>query len=81
MQIWQALGLVIFHARTRLDYTLEDYYKAGSALSNLDYSKEASHWGQCSAFKKGATNTYWINATGGGRTLRDKVAEYFISLI
>ncbi|ENP8342540.1 hypothetical protein ACEI10_003838 [Vibrio harveyi] len=81
MQIWQALGLVIFHARTRLDYTLEDYYKAGSALSNLDYSKEASHWGQCSAFKKDATNTYWINATGGGRTLRDKVAEYFISLI
>ncbi|WP_229618335.1 hypothetical protein [Vibrio parahaemolyticus] len=81
MQIWQALGLVIFHARTHLDYTLADYYEAGVTLSNLDYSKEASHWEQCSAFKKDATNTYWINATGGGRTLRDKVAEYFIKIL
>ncbi|MGR5379987.1 hypothetical protein [Vibrio harveyi] len=81
MQIWQALGLVIFHARTHLDYTLEDYYEAGFTLSKLDYSKEASHWEQCSAFKKDATNSYWINATGGGRTFRDKVAQYLVSII
>ncbi|CAH1599898.1 hypothetical protein THOD04_80032 [Vibrio owensii] len=81
MQLWQALGLVIFHARTHLDYSLADYYEAGLALAKLDYRKEAAHWANCQAFKKDSTNTYWINATGGGRTFRDKIADYLISLL
>lgn len=81
MQLWQALGLIIFHARTKLDYSLTEYYEAGLALSKLDYSKDAPHWANCKAFKKDSTNTYWINATGGGRTFRDKIAEYFVSLL
>ncbi|MBE8576900.1 hypothetical protein IQQ51_15035 [Vibrio sp. OPT18] len=81
MQVWQALGLIIFDLRTHQDYTVAEYYEAGVSLSKLDYSKDAAHWAKCAAFKKDATNTFWINATGGGRTLRDKVAEYLISLI
>ncbi|OEA53182.1 hypothetical protein BBM65_19015 [Vibrio parahaemolyticus] len=72
---------MIFLARSCLDYTLAEYYEAGVALSKLDYRKKAAHWAQCSAFKKDSTNTYWINATGGGRTLRDKVAEYFTEIL
>ncbi|HIF9276601.1 TPA: hypothetical protein ACX6QU_000256 [Photobacterium damselae] len=81
MQVWQALGLVIYHLRNKKNTNLKDFNSAGKLLSKLDYSKSAEHWSQCQAFKKDSTNTFWINATGGGRTFRDKVAQYFIELI
>ncbi|EMK3317947.1 TPA: hypothetical protein I7759_14570 [Vibrio vulnificus] len=81
MQIWQALGIVAYHLSLRSDLTKASIYAAGKALGELDYSKTASHWGDCKAFKKDASDKFWINATGGGRTLRNEVAEYFITVL
>ncbi|KLN66347.1 hypothetical protein [Vibrio sp. VPAP30] len=81
MQIWQALGLVIFHLKNKKNITLNDYYLAGNKLAELDYEKNAQHWKNCKAFKMDSTNSYWINATGGGRTFRDEVANYFIDVL
>ncbi|OEE70695.1 hypothetical protein [Vibrio splendidus] len=81
MQIWQALGLVIYHLKLNQNLSLEGYYIAGHKLAQLDYQKNAPHWGNCKAFKMDSTNSFWINATGGGRTFRDEVAIYFINVI
>ncbi|WP_232733505.1 DNA sulfur modification protein DndB [Vibrio sp. HA2012] len=82
MQIWQALGVVAYYLINNANLTTEsELFSAGKTLGELDYSKTASHWKNCKAFKKDASNKFWINATGGGRTLRDQVAEYFISVL
>ncbi|WP_194435178.1 DNA sulfur modification protein DndB [Vibrio fluminensis] len=81
LQVWQALGIVIHELYQKMILDEHCYYKAGMKLSQLDYSKNAPHWEHCSAFKRDATNSYWINATGGGRTFRLKLADYFISII
>lgn len=81
MQIWQALGIVAYHLMHHAYLTESELFVAGKTLGQLDYSKSASHWENCEAFKKDASDKFWINATGGGRTLRDKVAEYFISVL
>lgn len=81
MQIWQALGLVAHHLMQHAVLSESEIYSAGQRLGQLDYSKDAAHWKECKAFKKDLNDRYWINATGGGRTLRDKVAEYFICVL
>lgn len=81
MQIWQALGIVAYHLIHNHDLSEDELFSTGQVLGRLDYDKSASHWGECSAFKKDASGCYWINATGGGRTFRDKVALYFISIL
>ena len=81
MQIWQAMGLVVYHLTHNQDVSDTELLSAGRALGQLDYDKSASHWGNCDAFKKDASGRFWINATGGGRTFRDKIAEYFISIL
>ncbi|ASG04256.1 hypothetical protein [Vibrio anguillarum] len=81
MQIWQALGVVAYHLSHITDFTEDELFSTGQILGQLNYDKNASHWGKCAAFKKDASGSFWINATGGGRTFRDKVAVYFISLL
>ncbi|MCS0112861.1 hypothetical protein NDJ00_01405 [Vibrio parahaemolyticus] len=81
MQLWQAMGLVVYHLTHNQDVSDTELFSAGKALGQLDYDKSASHWGNCDAFKKDASGRFWINATGGGRTFRDKIAEYFISIL
>ncbi|WP_341665842.1 hypothetical protein [Vibrio sp.] len=81
MQVWQAMGLVVYHLTHNQDVSDTELLSAGRALGQLDYDKSASHWGNCNAFKKDASGRFWINATGGGRTFRDKIAEYFISIL
>lgn len=81
MQVWQAMGLVVYHLTHNQDVSDTELFSAGRALGQLDYDKSASHWGNCDAFKKDASGRFWINATGGGRTFRDKIAEYFISIL
>lgn len=81
MQIWQALGIVAYHLMHNTDLSEDELFSSGQILGQLDYDKSASHWGKCKAFKQDASGGFWINATGGGRTLRDKVAEYFIRLL
>ncbi|MFS1914232.1 hypothetical protein [Vibrio sp. 10N.286.48.B7] len=81
MQIWQALGVVAYYLIQNSDLTESELFASGQFLGNLDYGKGACHWGGCRAFKKDASGIFWINATGGGRTFRDKIAEYFIDIL
>ncbi|HCH0810774.1 TPA: hypothetical protein NKO90_000446 [Vibrio parahaemolyticus] len=81
MQVWQALGIVAYHLTHNNDLSDDVLFSTGQILGRLNYDKSAAHWGKCSAFKKDASGSFWINATGGGRTFRDKVALYFISLL
>ncbi len=81
MQIWQALGIVAHYLSNNAALTESELFAAGQVLGQLDYDKSASHWGNCSAFKKDSSGHFWINATGGGRTFRDKVAEYFLETL
>lgn len=81
MQVWQALGLVAYHLIKYSELSESEIYSVGQLLGQLDYSKDAAHWKECKAFKKDLNGRYWINATGGGRTLRDKIAEYFIEIL
>lgn len=78
-QVWQALGLVIHHLH-EVDVA-DSMSESAKVLAHLDYDKAAKHWSNCSALKLDATGKYYINATGGGRSLRDGIAKYFISLL
>ncbi|MCB5451499.1 MULTISPECIES: DNA sulfur modification protein DndB [Vibrio] len=78
-QVWQALGLVIHHLH-EVDVA-DSVSESAKVLAHLDYDKAAKHWSNCSALKLDATGKYYINATGGGRSLRDGIAKYFISLL
>lgn len=78
-QVWQAIGLVIYHLHKTSN--TESIGRAASILGSLDYDKSASHWSACHALKLDASRKTYVNATGGGRSLRDGVAEYFISLL
>ncbi|MBY7729716.1 hypothetical protein JHW46_05020 [Vibrio splendidus] len=81
MQVWQALGVVAYELTLNETISESELFSVGEALGKLDYDKSAAHWGDCKAFKKDASGKGWINATGGGRTFRDKIAEYFISIL
>ncbi|HHX8446789.1 TPA: hypothetical protein ACVO1C_003146 [Vibrio diabolicus] len=81
MQVWQALGIVAHYLSSNAALTGSELFAAGQVLGQLDYDKSASHWGNCAAFKKDSSGRFWINATGGGRTFRDKVADYFIDVL
>ncbi len=81
MQTWQALGVVTYYLTQNKTFTTQQFYAFGQKLGQLDYGKSAPHWENCTAFKRDATGQYWINATGGGRTLRDKMADYFIDVL
>ncbi|MGR5120449.1 DNA sulfur modification protein DndB [Vibrio astriarenae] len=78
-QVWQALGLVIHHLH-EVDAS-DSVIKSAKVLAHLDYDKSAKHWSNCSALKLDVTGKYYINATGGGRSLRDGIAKYFITLL
>ncbi|MGF1826416.1 hypothetical protein L4D17_21100 [Vibrio splendidus] len=81
MQIWQSLGVVAYYLAQNADLTESELFASGRVLGQLDYGKSACHWERCRAFKKDASGIFWINATGGGRTFRDKIAEYFIDIL
>lgn len=81
MQVWQALAVVTHDLTCDKTLSKSELFAAGQTLGRLSYDKNADHWGKCEAFKKDATGKSWINATGGGRTFRDKIASYFIELI
>ncbi|EGU35387.1 hypothetical protein VIBRN418_00320 [Vibrio sp. N418] len=81
MQVWQALAVVTHELARNKAHTKSKLFDAGQTLGRLDYDKNADHWRNCKAFKKDANGKGWINATGGGRTFRDKIAEYFIDIV
>ncbi|CAK1770935.1 DGQHR domain-containing protein [Vibrio crassostreae] len=81
MQIWQAVGVVAYNLAQNTEITEAELYASGQILGQVDYDKSASHWSRCKAFKKDASGLFWINATGGGRTMRDKVADYFMEIL
>lgn len=81
MQVWQALGVIAYELTRNNKLSESELVAVGETLGQLDYDKSATHWGNSKAFKKDASGKVWMNATGGGRTFRDKVAEYFMALL
>ncbi|PMG71410.1 hypothetical protein BCU85_05515 [Vibrio lentus] len=81
MQVWQALGVVAYELTLNDKLSDSELFSMGEELGQLDYDKSAAHWGNSKAFKKDSSGKGWVNATGGGRTFRDKVAEYFIAIL
>lgn len=77
-QVWQALGLVIHELLKVSPKDSLVFKESGEHLGNLDYGKNARHWKDCKAFKLGVDGKTYINATGGGRSMRDKLADYFM---
>ncbi|WP_318474363.1 hypothetical protein [Photobacterium leiognathi] len=80
-QVWQAIGLVIHFLLKDHDPSSEIFHEAGIKIGKLNYDKSSMHWSQCKALKLDISGSHYINATGGGRTLRDGMAQYFISLM
>lgn len=81
MQTWQALGVVAFYLSKDKEVTESKLYSVGKLLGDLDYDKGARHWEKCDAFKRDISGSFWINATGGGRTFRNKLADYFMDVL
>ncbi|TKF99559.1 hypothetical protein [Vibrio sp. F13] len=81
MQVWQALGVVAHELMLNDKLSESEIFSMGKALGKLDYDKSAAHWGNSKAFKRDAIGKGWVNATGGGRTFRDKIAEYFLTIL
>ncbi|MDP2557071.1 hypothetical protein Q8W15_06340 [Photobacterium damselae subsp. piscicida] len=79
MQVWQALGVIAYELTRDEILSENELFAAGQNLGRLNYDKNAEHWGDCEAFKRDTSGKSWINATGGGRTFRDKVALYFLA--
>lgn len=79
-QIWQVLGLVLNDLIER-GYTTKELALAAKHLAELDYSRNAPHWTNCDAMELDVSGKQYKNATNGGRTFREKLAEYFIDLV
>ncbi|EAS40733.1 hypothetical protein C9J48_11025 [Photobacterium profundum] len=81
-QVWQALGLVIYHLLfVSKSNDINQFATAGRVLGDLDYARNASHWANCKAMTKDINGENYKNATKGGRTFREGVAEYFVSIV
>lgn len=78
-QLWQALGLVMHNLIVKEEASLKDCSEAGRRLGKLDYSKSATHWGNCDAMEIDASGVNYKNATGGGRAFRIGLANYLIT--
>ncbi|MGL0821447.1 hypothetical protein [Vibrio vulnificus] len=81
MQVWQALSVVAHELTQDKMLSENELFAAGQTLGCLNYDKNAEHWGSCKAFKRDVSGKFWINATGGGRTFRDQVANYFLKYL
>jgi len=79
-QVWQALGLVIHQLVS--DGILKEQLKLmGKALGQLDYSKNASHWGKCSVMELDSRGRLYKNSANSTRQFRVGLFKYFITVL
>lgn len=81
--LWLSLGLLIKEiiATSPINKTEESIRRAAQVLAKLDYSKSAIHWSQCKVMVLDLTGKKYKNATGGGRTFRVGLSNYFLNII
>ncbi|WP_133153221.1 hypothetical protein [Vibrio breoganii] len=79
--LWLALGLIINKisienpSATKQEITL-----VADSISQLDYSKSAPHWANCSVMELDAKGSEYKNSSGGGRSFRVGLAHYLYNL-
>ncbi|CCN83293.1 Conserved hypothetical protein [Vibrio nigripulchritudo SFn27] len=79
-QVWQALGLTIYQLVS--DGALcEDLKIAGEVLGQLDYSKNAKHWSNCSVMELDSKGRIYKNSAGSTRQFRVGLFEYFFAVL
>jgi hypothetical protein len=54
---------------------------AGTILGELDYSKNATHWGDCAVMELDAKGRIYKNASSSTRQFRVGLTEYFLEVI
>lgn len=79
-QVWQALGLTI-HQLVLNGASGEKLKAAGKVLGQLDYSKNAKHWSNCSVMELDSKGRIYKNAAGSTRQFRIGLFEYFVTLL
>ncbi len=79
-QVWQALGLTI-HQLVSDGASIEELNIAGKVLGQLNYSKNAKHWSNCSVMELDSKGRIYKNAAGSTRQFRSGLFEYFFALL
>lgn len=79
-QVWQALGLTI-HQLVLNGASGEKLKAAGKALGQLDYSKNAKHWSDCSVMELDSKGRIYKNSANSTRQFRVGLFEYFGELL
>ncbi|PMM12474.1 hypothetical protein BCT61_05480 [Vibrio breoganii] len=79
--VWLALGLIIHHILHSKGVDIDsELQKAALKLSQINYSKSASHWANCEVMMLDAKGQEYKNASGGGRPFRAGLAKYLYRL-
>ncbi|MCG9727876.1 hypothetical protein [Vibrio brasiliensis] len=76
-QVWQALGLTI-HQLVSGGASIEKLNIAGTVLGQLNYSKNAKHWSNCSVMELDSKGRIYKNAASSTRQFRVGLFEYFL---
>ncbi|WDG09911.1 hypothetical protein PUN50_02135 [Vibrio campbellii] len=79
-QVWLALGLTI-HQLVSNGASCEDLKIAGKVLGQLNYSKNAKHWSNCSVMELDSKGRIYKNAAGSTRQFRVGLFEYFFAVL
>lgn len=79
-QVWQALGLTI-HQLVSNSASKEQLKIAGKVLGQLDYSKNAEHWKDCSVMELDFQGRLYKNAASSTRQFRFGLYEYFYGVL
>ncbi|MCW8336015.1 hypothetical protein [Vibrio paucivorans] len=79
-QVWQALGLTI-HQLVSDGASIEELNIAGKVLGQLNYSKNAKHWSNCSVMELDSKGRIYKNAASSTRQFRVGLFEYFENLL
>nr|WP_240696865.1 hypothetical protein [Vibrio kanaloae] len=79
-QVWQAVGLTI-HQLVSDGASCEDLKIAGEVLGQLNYSKSAKHWSNCSVMELDSKGRIYKNSAGSTRQFRVGLFEYFFAVL
>ena len=79
-QVWLALGLTI-HQLVSDGASCEDLKIAGEVLGQLNYSKNAKHWSNCSVMELDSKGRIYKNSAASTRQFRVGLFEYFCAVL
>ncbi len=78
--VWQALGLTI-HQLVSDGASKEQLKVAGKVIGQLDYSKNAQHWRECSVMDLDSKGRLYKNAANSTRQFKVGLHEYFLKVL